>query len=398
MYKSNSSSKNVNIVNGSIPEDYDYICFSHLRWDFVFQRPQHLLTRIAQSNRVFYIEEPIIENIEEGYLNESSKGNIFIVTPHLPLKNSTRKNNSYFNKLLKDFFIIHNVNLYIFWYYTPMAMNYSKEFSPALIIYDCMDELSKFAGAPKGLLRNEKRLFSSADIVFTGGRSLYEHKKKKHQNIYCFPSSIDADHFAKSKFITREPADQTSIPSPRIGFFGVVDERLDIQLLDGISKLRPDWNYIIIGPIVKINPDVLPKRQNIHYLSSKRYEELPEYLSGWDVAMILFAKNDATRFISPTKTPEYLAAGKPVVSTSIKDVVYPYGKLGLVHIADKADDFVAAVELALKQIDDKNWLTKTEAFLETNSWDKTWGKMKNIIQEAYSNKYVVNYQTDTDEI
>lgn len=398
MYKSNSFEKNVNLINGSIPEDYDYICFSHLRWDFVFQRPQHLMTRIAETNRVFYIEEPVIESIDSGYLNETSNGNIFIVTPHLPKSKSAGKNNKYLNAMLKDFFNVHNINQYIFWYYTPMALTYSKEFSPAIIIYDCMDELSKFAGAPKGLLRNEKILFSEADIVFTGGRSLYEHKKKKHRNIFCFPSSIDAEHFGKAKYITGEPVDQKNIASPKIGFIGVIDERLNISLLDEVSETRPEWNWIIIGPVVKIDPAKLPRRENIHYLGSKKYNELPAYLCGWDVATILFAKNDATKFISPTKTPEYLAAGKPVVSTSIKDVAYPYGKLELVHIADTPREFISAIEAAMRQNEDKGWKTKTEAFLATNSWDKTWGKMKCIIQEAYANKYVMNYQTDTNGI
>lgn len=398
MYKSNSYLNNENQVNGGIPEDIDFICFSHLRWDFVFQRPQHLFTRISETNRVFYIEEPIFENIEQGYLNVLTKGNIFIITPYLPQSNSYRKNNSYLNSLLKDFFVVHNINQYLFWYYTPMALNYSRDFNPKVVIYDCMDELSKFIGAPKGLLKNEKKLFASADVVFTGGRSLYEHKKKKHRNIFCFPSSIDVQHFEKAKSITNEPSDQRHILSPKIGFFGVIDERLNISLLDEISKAKPEWNWIIIGPVVKIDPAVLPRRENIHYLGPKKYDELPAYLSGWDASMILFAKNDATKFISPTKTPEYLAAGKAVVSTSIKDVVYPYNKLELVYIADDPEEFVNSVEKALKQKDDPARQKKAEAFLATNSWNKTWDKMRSIILEAYVNKQLMNYQVDTNEL
>jgi UDP-galactopyranose mutase len=244
-----------------------------------------------------------------------------------------------------------------------------------------MDELSAFKGAPRSLKENETKLFERADLVFTGGHSLYEAKRHQHRNVYAFPSSIDAPHFAQARSAATEPEDQRDIPRPRLGFFGVIDERMDIELLDAVAQARPDWQLVIIGPVVKIDPDDLPRRANIHYLGGKSYAELPAYLAGWDVALLPFARNDSTRFISPTKTPEYLAAGRAVVSTSIRDVVRPYGELGLVHIADTPAEFVEAVEKAMGE-NAAARMRKVDDFLGQTSWDQTWGRMNELVEDA----------------
>jgi len=244
-----------------------------------------------------------------------------------------------------------------------------------------MDELTAFQGASPLLRGLESELMLRADLVFTGGQSLYEAKRDRHSRVYAFPSSIDASHFRAAREIAEEPADQTSIPHPRLGFFGVIDERLDIGLLEEVARMRPEWQLVMIGPVVKIDPASLPRRDNIHYLGMKSYEELPAYLSGWDVALLPFARNDSTRFISPTKTPEYLAAGRPVVSTSIRDVVRPYGQEGYVRIADTAEEFVAACEAALAE-DATARQERVDPFLAQNSWDITWESMSALIDGA----------------
>jgi glycosyltransferase involved in cell wall biosynthesis len=235
------------------------------------------------------------------------------------------------------------------------------------------------------MLHNEKLLFRMADVVFTGGHNLYEYKKNRHHNIHPFPSSIDQRHF-ESGLGSNDPRDQVAIPFPRVGFFGVIDERFDIDLLDQLAVLMPDFQFIMIGPVVKIDPSTLPRHQNIHYLGQKTYNELPNYLAHWDVAILPFAKNESTRFISPTKTPEYLSAGKPVVSTSIRDVVMPYGEMGLVEIADTADEFSSAIRKVIKQKDNPGWRMKVKEFLKGNSWDLTWSKMKDVIYSTLERK------------
>jgi UDP-galactopyranose mutase len=267
------------------------------------------------------------------------------------------------------------------WFYTPMMLRWADRLEPNVIVYDCMDELSMFRGAPPELLEREKELLERADLVFTGGQSLYEAKRDRHPAVYAFPSSIDVKHFQQALSVSDDPVDQKDIPHPRIGFCGVIDERTDIDLLGKIAELRPDWQFVMIGPIVKIDENDLPHRDNIHYLGGKNYNDLPAYIGGWEVAMMPFAMNDSTKFISPTKTPEYLAAGRPVVSTPIRDVVRPYGEMGLVHIASTAEEFVSAIETALSEDVDQR-RAKAAEHLSTMSWDKTQKAMAELIDEV----------------
>jgi glycosyltransferase involved in cell wall biosynthesis len=373
----------------------DLVCFSHLRWDFVYQRPQHLLSRFAKHSRVYFVEEPYFdvkgeagqEAQLEAWLEVSPREDqLQLVVAHLPEGLSPQQVEAEQARLLNTFFREQGLQNYIFWYYTPMSLGFSSQFSPRLTIYDCMDELSAFKFAPARLKELEQQLFNKADLVFTGGQSLYEAKQHQHPSVWAFPSSIDKAHFGQARQELPQPADQVAIAEPRIGFFGVVDERADLDLLRAVAEARPDWQLIIIGPVVKIDPAELPQLPNLHYLGGKTYKELPAYLSSWQVAMLPFALNESTRFISPTKTPEYLAAGKPVVSTPIRDVVRPYGEQGLVHIAASPQEFIAAIEKALLQQHDQEWMQRVDAFLSTISWDQTWHNMLGLMRDALQHK------------
>jgi UDP-galactopyranose mutase len=370
------------ILEPALPDVPDLVCFSHLRWDFVYQRPQHLLSRCAQIRRVFVVEEPIVSSEPSCWLDISRREcGVWVAVPHVPEGLSEESVIALQQSLLDTLFAEAQIQAPIFWYYTPMAVAFTYHLNPSAVVYDCMDELSAFKGAHPDLQARETRLFELADLVFTGGRSLYEAKQHQHPSVHAFPSSIDAAHFAQARTLTGEPPDQASIPKPRLGFYGVVDERMDLALLDGIAKARPDWHLVIIGPVVKIDPEALPRHPNIHYLGGKSYQELPGYLAGWDAALLPFARNESTRFISPTKTPEYLAAGKPVVSTAIRDVVRPYGDEELVYIADTVSEFVAAIATALEQNQTNcDWLHRVDAFLSQMSWDLTWNAMNELIE------------------
>ena len=366
----------------------DLLVFSHLRWDFVYQRPQHLLTRSARDRRVFFIEEPVFDNGSMHLEVSERDNNLNIVVPHLPegLCSDVAKT-AILHDMIQRLLVENKIHQYVAWYYTPMALDFTRHLRPLAVVYDCMDELSAFKGAHESLTHRERELFKLADLVFTGGQTLYEAKRNQHHSVFAFPSSIDRHHFMQARTCCTEPADQQNIPHPRLGFFGVVDERFDVELLDEVSKQRPDWHFVIIGPVVKIDPATLPQRENIHYLGGKKYEQLPEYIAGWDVALLLFAQNESTRFISPTKTPEYLAAGKPVVSTPIRDVVYPYGQMGLVRIAKNAQEFVAATEeLLAAEATRTPWLKTVDDFLATMSWDETWARMSRLIDDVLAKK------------
>ncbi|XXY14902.1 glycosyltransferase family 1 protein [Sorangium sp. So ce216] len=361
----------------------DVICFSHLRFSFVFQRPQHLLTRCARRRRVFFFEEPLIDS-ELPRLEEAAAEHpgVRVATPHLPAGAGMSRASAMQRELLDDMMKRHAITDYVLWYYTPMALSFSRHLVPAATVYDCMDELSAFAGAPPSLKQREAELLRRADLVLAGGASLYEAKRALHPSVHALPSSVDVAHFARARSAPRaEPADQAAIPRPRLGFFGVLDERMDLELIAAVAALRPAWQIVLVGPVVKIDPATLPRAPNIHVLGQKRYEELPAYLAGWDVALLPFARNEATRYISPTKTPEYLAGGKPVVSTSIRDVVQPYGELGLARIADAPRDFVAAVEAALAE-DRGLLLARGDDLLGRSSWDATWARIERLLEGA----------------
>ena len=365
------------------------ICFSHLRWDFVFQRPQHLMTRFAAARKVIYWEEPVASGPDGStYLDLTvcPKSGVTVAQPRLPDSVQGAQRAAALKGLLDGLLAAEKIVRPIRWYYTPMMLGFSRHVEASAVVYDCMDELSNFKFAPPELRQLERDLMAEADVVFTGGYSLYEAKQDQHANIHPFPSSVDRAHFAQA----RDPAsaaqtdDQAALPRPRLGFYGVVDERMDLDLLAHVADARPDWTLVIVGPVVKIDPADLPKRANIHYLGGKAYAQLPAYLGGWDVALMPFAINDSTKFISPTKTPEYLAGGRPVVSTPITDVIRHYGDLEGVKVASTPDAFVQSCEAALALAADANgaWLGEVDKALADLSWSHTFSRMSALIDQA----------------
>ena len=362
----------------------DIVCYSHLRWGFVFQRPQHLLGRFAKHRRTFFIEEPLYEDAQapSARIRACEKTGVIVMTPVLPAGMGRAESVRVVSRLVQHLFKRRRIEDYIAWYYTPMALDYAVKKPPRLVVYDCMDELSLFRHAPPDICEKERRLFKSCHLVFTGGLSLFEEKQKHHPNVWALPSSVDVEHFAKARLLGDCRDDQKNIARPRIGYAGVVDERIDLELIAEIARQRPDWQIVMIGPVVKIDPATLPKAANIHWLGKKDYDDLPAYFASWDVAMMPFALNDSTRFISPTKTPEYLAAGLPVISTPIRDVMRQYGRLGLVDIVHSPEEFLRAAERAMTYCMGLKWRERVDDYLRTMSWDHTWRAMDGLIEKA----------------
>jgi UDP-galactopyranose mutase len=324
------------------------IVFSHLRWNFVYQRPQHLLSRLAARRRVFFIEEPVFDDGAPAHWERSApESNVYVCRPRTPLRtpgfNDEQASSlrALVNQLVRD----ERLDEYALWLYTPMALPLADDLRPRAVIYDCMDELSAFLFAPPQLLEREAELLRRADLVFTGGPSLYRAKKDRHPQVYCFPSSVDEKHFGQARAGLADHPDQAGLPRPRLGFFGVIDERFDVPLVDALARARLDWQIALVGPVVKIDPAVLPRHPNIYYFGQRSYAELPAFLAGWDVCLLPFARNQATRYISPTKTLEYMAAERPIVSTPIADVAEPYGHI--VYLGDDPASFTAACDRAL---------------------------------------------------
>lgn len=360
------------------------VCFSHLRWGFVFQRPNHLMSRFAREGRTYFIEEPVPDaDSAPRFELQRAVHDLVVCTPHVPASLTNSQLAATQRELLDALLLDQRIEPELLWFYTPMALEFARHLSAPVVVYDCMDELSAFDAAPPELPSLEDELFRRADLVFTGGHALYRAKRQRHPRVHPFPSSVDAEHFRSAREPQLPPTDQR-VPRPRIGYFGVIDERIDLQLIAQIAEERPSWHLTMIGPVVKIDPATLPRRPNIHWLGPKDYSVLPGYVGGWDVAIMPFALNRATRFISPTKTLEYLAAGVPVVSTAIEDVVEPYGRSGVVAIADR-NSFAAAIDAAMNARS-PDTTRRADAVLAQTSWENTWGRMRALIREVRAEK------------
>jgi glycosyltransferase involved in cell wall biosynthesis len=356
------------------------IVFCHLRWDFVFQRPQHLMTRLAEHYQILFVEEPVHSEGQARLEKTAVAPNITVCRPHTPIHAAGFHDDQIptLQGLLSD--LVPEGEKPVVWFYTPMALPLLQGLNPSLVIYDCMDELAMFANAPKQLLQRESALLNIADLCFTGGPSLYQSKRERHGNAHCFSSSVDAKHFQQALDKSNSHPDQANVPHPRLGFYGVIDERFDVDLIKEVAAARPEWQIVLVGPVVKIDPATLPKADNVHYMGQRGYQDLPKFLAGWDVCLLPFAMNDSTKFISPTKVLEYMAAELPSVSTPITDVKVPYGDV--VEIASTPAEFIAACErmLALDDAQKADLAARMRAVVAGTSWDKTAASMHHLIQ------------------
>ena len=369
-------------ASSSLREDFPVphlIVFSHLRWDFVFQRPQHLLSRLAKRYSVVFVEEPVRCDGPAWLERTSPTAGVQVLRPHTPVEalGFHDEQLSLLEPMIAGWLEAQGIDDYVAWLYTPMALPLLQELAPRAVVYDCMDELSAFKGAPRQMRQRETALMKRAQLVLTGGPGLYELKRSLHGNVLCLPSAVDAPHYdaaracADREAMARADALQGAIPTPRLGFFGVIDERLDIDLVAALADADPNWQIVMVGPVVKIDPASLPQRLNLHWLGQQSYELLPQIVAGWSLCLMPFAMNDSTRFISPTKTLEYMAAGKPVVSTPIHDVQAMFGDL--VAIAGDAAAFIAACREALTESGEQatERRARMSARVAEYSWDRT---------------------------
>jgi len=370
-----TSTKTTNLNAGSQAantgrEKYDMVVFCHLRWDFVYQRPQHIISRMAKDQKILLIEEPWHREHEPESRLTRVSDNLHVLQPNV-------RHIEEIETILEQYI---GKNVATGWFYSASFVPLLNYFEFDTIVYDCMDELALFKGAPEKLIEQEQYLMANADVVFTGGKSLYESKAQYHDNVHCFPSSVDEEHFAKAQNGIALPQDIVNVPGPIVGYFGVIDERLNLGLVNDVALLRPEVNFVMIGPLAKIGEHDLPRQNNIHYLGMKDYKELPGYLKAFSVAMMPFALNDATKYISPTKTLEYMAAGKPIVSTAIKDVVRDY--TGSVEIIESAEEFATTIDKLITGNLDVVMQAEYARILKNTSWDATVEKMKILIKST----------------
>jgi glycosyltransferase involved in cell wall biosynthesis len=359
---------------------FPIVVHSHLRWSFVWQRPQQTQSRLASRHPILFVEEPTRSSDSDAdrlRLREPLP-NLVIAEPCLSDRVATnRTDQARVLTLLREALpapVRARFSHAAHWLYTPLMAPQIDAFpDPVAVVYDCMDELSKFDFASPDIPERELELIRRADLVFTGGYELYLSKRALHPRVRFFGCGVDYDHF-RTAVKAEPPADLEAIHGPRLGYIGVIDERLDYELIGRLAEARPDCSVMMIGPVVKVDPAKLPRAANIHYLGSRPYEQLPAYASGFSVCLMPFAMNEASAFINPTKTLEYLATGKPVVSTPVRDVVRLFSEV--VTVADR-DAFPAAVESVLAS-GGRNPARAVEV-AKSNSWERIVGEMELLL-------------------
>ena len=374
-------------------DKYGIVVFSHLRWGFVWQRPQQFLSRFAKKHQILFVEEPFFdrpEGSEPEVTYHRVMPNVTVACPHVP---GSWNRNPQLPQKLREFTrtAIDHMNedgtfdKPLLWYYSPMDSAWSLGyFENRGVVYDSMDELSQFTGAPRALVDNENRLMDYADVVFAGGYELSLKKKKRHDNVHFFGCGVEYSHFSQAQEAsTTIPPDIDFMDRPILGWFGVVDERVDYNMVGEMARQRPNWCFAMVGPVVKVDPNLLPHFPNLYWLGQRDYSVLPNYCKAFDICMMSFAINAATEYINPTKALEYLATGRPVISTPVKDVVRQYSDL--VDIVKTPEEFIAAAERALKDPPRDRIQRGIEKAKEC-SWETTVSTMQNIIKEAIGKK------------
>ena len=361
---------------------YGIVVFSHLRWSFVWQRPQQFLSRFAETHPVLFVEIAEFDGSGESKveLTNPMEG-VTVLNVHLDPKLADKDEvTEIMRDAVREGMVAYGIENPLLWFYNPMDAGWVLGWLENRgIVYDCMDELSQFKGADPRLIQREKGLLDAADVVFTGGIELYEKKSRQNANVHFFGCAVEYDHFAQAQEAGPIPDDLAAIPGPRVGWFGVVDERVDYDLLRDMAAARPDLSFVMVGPAVKVDPATFPQAPNLHWMGGRDYKELPLYCRGYDVCMMCFALNDATEFINPTKALEYLATGKPVVSTAVKDVVRQYEDT--VAIAHSPEEFLEKIDAALAG-DQAEMVERGIEKAHAASWENTVGAMQRIIDTA----------------
>ncbi len=388
--------KNLTLYNAAVAapvqalsDDFPIIVHSHLGWDWVWQRPQQFLSRLSRRHRVLFVEGPRPSDsvaVARVTLRDVSEyPNITVLQTDIPA--ARWSNGAWVDKERRR--LVRSVlagplgksfAAPVQWFYDPMAVTaFAGHLGERAIVYDCMDELSLFRGAPPELVRRERELLAVADIVFAGGPKIAAAKRKLNPNCYCFGCGVDAKHFGGAKASSLAvPKDLAKLKSPRFGYIGVVDERIDYDLLAYLAD-HAGGSVVLIGPHTKVDPATFPRRQNLHWLGGRDYSELPAYAKGFDVCLMPFALNEATEFINPTKALEYMATGKPIVSTAIEDVVMQFSDV--IAIADNHQRFAEQCRAAVNN-PDGSAIERGLKLVRRNSWESIVRRLEQHVLEA----------------
>lgn len=359
-----------------MPTSVPIIAHSHLNWEFVWQRPQQFLSRLSRRHPILFVDALRLDPKANSasFCLEKVPGFSCVTLLKMTFPTARFSDGVYVDNTREHLLravlegpLWGQFERPIQWFYDPMAsLAFVGKFDERAVVYDCMDELSAFKYAQPELARRERELLSQADLVFVGGRRLWESKRRFNANCHFFGCGVDVEHFGAALDPKKAPApDLALIKGPRLGYFGVIDERLDLELLEKLADFDPHWNIVMIGPLAKISEADLPRRANIHFLGARDYAELPAYARGFDVCLMPFARNAATEYINPTKALEYMATGTPIVSTDVPDVVANFG--AVVQIAPSQQEFLEKCRAALQNPDEAA-IARGLEMAQSNTW------------------------------
>ncbi|HEY0714316.1 MAG TPA: glycosyltransferase [Polyangia bacterium] len=345
------------------------ICHSHQRWDHLCQRSQQLMIRFAANRRVIVFEAPVPDEAGPRLAVRAGKGGVVLATPHLvpELMRDPASRNAALKRIVDRLIVEHDLQDHVAWYDSPLALGYTAQLAPRLTVYDCVEDPSASKRDPVRFASLESALLRRADLVITGGQSGYEAKALHHPRVHRLAGGVDVRHFRRARSPLPVPADQHVIPRPRIGYAGVIDDRVDLTLIEQVAAANPGFQLVLLGAVVNIDPATLPRLSNIHYLGAKSYKELPAYLAGWDVAMLPLVRLGGGAALA-NKTAELLSAGRPIVATSVRDIVRPYGSDRLVRLADEPGEFANAIHASLAT-DLRDLRARADRTLARMTWD-----------------------------
>jgi glycosyltransferase involved in cell wall biosynthesis len=378
-----------------IDSNYPIIVHCHLRWEGVWQRPQQFLSRLSKRHEILFVEGPLLHDSNEPphYTLKSAPEHpaITIMQTHFP--SSRFQDGQWVDEkrleLLKEALngpLKGKFNRPIQWFYDPMAAPaHMGKVNDIAIVYDCMDELSQFRFAPPEIITRERQLLANADVVFAGGRKMCESKSRYNRNCHFYGCGVDVKHFSRARLPETQIPEDVSFGEGQLvlGYFGVVDERLDYDLIAKLADANASWHIAMIGPTCKVDPAALPQRPNIHWLGRREYAQLPEYTKGFDVSLMPFALNEATEYINPTKALEYMATGRPIVSTAVPDVVSNFNTV--VKIARTPEEFVEMCSTECLEPDEAA-VARGIQMAADNQWDSIVQKLEGHIDDALKKK------------
>lgn len=366
------------------------IALCHLSWDWVWQRPQQFLSRLAKTHPVLFVETYCsdVPQTTVRLRSVDAYPNLTICEMHLPASrwNDGRYIDGERRRALRRALsndLAGRFERAILWFNDPMAVTaFAGHLGESLIVYDCMDELSQFKGAPPTLVERERDLLEVADVVFCGGRKMRDKRLRVNPNSYFYGTGVDCRHFgsAQSATLAVDP-EIAELDGPILGYFGVVDERIDYELLATLADADPSWHVVIVGPWTKVDPAEFPRRRNLHWFGARPYAQLPSITKGFTVCLMPFALNEATEYINPTKALEYMAAGRPVISTALDEVKSNFANVA--RIARSHEEFVT---LCRREVNSPSQtrIARGLKLAAENTWEAILEKMEGHIADAFA--------------